>query len=46
MPITEEIAKEEKSEIKIGNIVFCVIIISSVIGLSYVLIRKYKKERR
>lgn len=45
MLLTEEPQKEKK-QINTGSIVLCVVIIGSISGLIYVLIRKYRKERK
>lgn len=45
MLLTEEPPQEEK-QANVGSIVLCVVIIGSISGLIYVLIRKYRKERK
>ncbi len=37
--------EETNKDIPVGQIIFCVIITGSVIGASYMLIRKYRKEK-
>ena len=46
MPRGEEVVEEtQENNISVGQIVFCVIITGSTLGASYMLIRKYRKEK-
>ena len=41
----QEEQKETEHSVSAGQIVFCVIITGSTLGASYMLIRKYRKEK-
>ncbi len=46
MLLQEQPPQEETKSISVGNIIICVIITGSIAGMIYVLIRKYRKERK